>query len=85
MFLNITLFLALVTSSFANEQGRRSDKHGEFFAAPSFVFQTYQFPGDEDGKTRLEIKVGLVNDVIQFVQLNDDRYRAAYELPLDIV
>ncbi|KAA3658347.1 MAG: hypothetical protein DWQ10_11330, partial [Calditrichaeota bacterium] len=63
----------------------RSDKHGEFFAAPSFVFQTYQFPGDEDGKTRLEIKVGLVNDVIQFVKLNDDRYRAAYELTLDIV
>lgn len=88
MHVYVVLLLSFLATSvgFANEKGRPPrDGHDEFFGAPSFVFQTYQFPGENQSKTKLEVKVGLVNDVIQFVKLSEDKYRASYELTLDIV
>ncbi len=84
-YLIIIFSLILATPAFANKN-RRADEDGKnIFGMPSFVFQTYQFPGKKKGKTRLEVKIGLVNDIIQFVKLSENRYRAGYELTIDIV
>ena len=65
---------------------------------PPYVFRTYQFAASPPGKIRVEIFIGMVNDILQFVKifadsnpdsslvsLNEDRgYRAQYEINVTV-
>lgn len=64
---------------------------------PSYVFRTYQFAAAAPGKVRVEVFIGMVNDILQFVKvsadgpdsvataLNENRgYRAQYEVNITI-
>jgi hypothetical protein len=39
---------------------------------PPYAFRTYQFAADESGKVRVEVYLGLVNDILQFVKVATD-------------
>src|SRR5574341_420011 len=66
---------------------------------PPYAFRTYQFAADEPGKVRVEVYLGLVNDILQFVKVatdtgdsdslvsktkEDPGYRAQYEANVTI-
>ncbi|MDZ7267928.1 MAG: GWxTD domain-containing protein [candidate division KSB1 bacterium] len=51
---------------------------------PAFVLRTYQFL-EVDGRVRLEIRFGLMNDLLQFVHEQPDRYLAGYEATLALL
>jgi len=64
---------------------------------PPYVFRTYQFAAAQPGKIRVEVFIGMVNDILQFVKisadspdsalvaLNEDRgYRAQYEINITV-
>jgi len=64
---------------------------------PSYVFRTYEFAAAQPGKVRVEVFIGMVNDILQFVKistespaspltaLNEERdYRAQYEVNITI-
>lgn len=57
---------------------------GGITGLPAFVLRSYQFL-EPDGRVRLEIRFGLVNDLLQFVRLQPDRYHAAYEVTLALL
>lgn len=57
---------------------------GGITGLPAFVLRSYQFL-EPDGRVRLEIRFGLVNDLLQFVYLQPDRYHAAYEVTLALL
>ena len=83
---SILVFLLTLVTAVSLVGQPSHDRMKDMFGMPAFVFETAQFPGDENGKTKLEIKIGLVNDVLQFVKLDKkERYRAGYELTIDIV
>jgi hypothetical protein len=54
-----------------------------FFAVPAYLLRTYPF-ADSAGKIRLEVRFGLVNDILQFERISAGRYRASYEANLAI-
>jgi len=60
----------------------RESRLDRFFGIPAYIFRTYQFAAG-NGQTRLEVRFGLVNDVLQFT-LKDDNYHASYEGTLGI-
>jgi GWxTD domain-containing protein len=56
---------------------------------PPYVFRTYQFAAAPPGKIRVEIFIGMVNDILQFVKISADssdekQYRAQYEVNIII-
>jgi len=56
---------------------------------PPYVFRAYQFAAAEPGKVRVEVYLGLVNDILQFVKMSPDtgaeiRYRAQYEVNVTV-
>lgn len=65
---------------------------------PPYVFRTYQFAATETGKVRVEVFIGMVNDILQFVKITADAdddsaaselhenrgYRAQYEVNITI-
>ncbi len=64
---------------------------------PPYVFRTYQFAAAAPGKVRVEVFIGMVNDILQFVKiaaagpdsaanaLNENRgYRAQYEVNITV-
>jgi GWxTD domain-containing protein len=61
---------------------------------PPYVFRTYQFAATARGKVRVEVYIGMVNDILQFVKISpaagDDSsageagYRAQYEVNVTI-
>ncbi|MDZ7363422.1 MAG: GWxTD domain-containing protein [candidate division KSB1 bacterium] len=56
---------------------------------PPYVFRTYQFAAAEPGKVRVEVYLGMVNDILQFVKMAPDtgakiRYRAQYEVNVTV-
>jgi len=56
---------------------------------PPYVFRTYQFAATDRGKVRVEVYLGMVNDILQFVKVTadsgeDTRYRAQYEINVTI-
>ena len=77
-------FLTLFCVIFADLQaaGGRLD---QAFSLPPFVLRIYQYPSDDTTKTVVEVNVGIVNDALQFVKLDDNRFKAGYELTLDFL
>jgi len=57
----------------------------KIFGLPPFAFQINQYPSDEAGRSKVEVHVGLVNDLLQFVQKDDRNYSAGFELSLNLV
>jgi GWxTD domain-containing protein len=56
---------------------------------PPYVFRTYQFAAAKPGQVRVEIFIGMVNDILQFVKISADssdetQYRAQYEVNITI-
>jgi GWxTD domain-containing protein len=82
----VTLFTFI--ASFLTLTAFQETKFYDFkkvFGLPPFVFQTFQFPASDSGKTQLEVNLGLVNDILQFVKLDDGAYKAGYEIALDLL
>ena len=50
-------------------------------SVPAYVLRTYQYAAEE-GKTRLHVRCGLVNDVLQFTRADRGNYEALYEINL---
>lgn len=55
------------------------------FGKPLFIFDTYTFASTEPGKTRLEVYVAFVNDILQFVKDQGGIYRAKYEIVVEVL
>lgn len=67
--------------------GWAQERHGfaRVFGLPPFVLNVYQQPTDSPDSTRVEVYVGIVNDVLQFALQESGGYRAGYEMSLDIL
>ncbi|MDZ7305135.1 MAG: GWxTD domain-containing protein, partial [candidate division KSB1 bacterium] len=57
---------------------------------PAYVFRTYQFAAAIPGRVHVEVYIGMVNDILQFVKTSSDsaddvRYRAQYEVNIIIL
>ncbi len=63
------------------ENGKKAEAT---FGKPPFVFRVLQLPADS-GRTALEIELGLINDVLQFVRIDSGTYAAGYEVAVDVV
>lgn len=53
-----------------------------FSALPAYLLRTYQFAGGA-GQTRVEARLGLIKDILQFVRASDE-YRGSYEVNLAV-
>jgi GWxTD domain-containing protein len=53
-------------------------------SVPAYLLRTYHYAAAE-GKTRVHVRFGIVNDVLQFTQEEDGRYHAAYEANLSVL
>jgi GWxTD domain-containing protein len=55
---------------------------------PPYIFRAYQFAADVPGQMRVEVYIGLVNDMLQFVKASSDSsdngYRAQYEVNVTV-
>jgi GWxTD domain-containing protein len=54
---------------------------------PPYIFRAYQFAADAPGHFRVEVYIGMVNDILQFVKASSDSgdgYRAQYEMNVSI-
>ncbi|MGH7598790.1 MAG: hypothetical protein ACREOI_20750, partial [bacterium] len=56
---------------------------------PAYIFRAYQFAADTSGHFRVEVYIGMVNDILQFVKASSDSeetggYRAQYEMNVTI-
>jgi len=55
---------------------------------PPYVFRTYHFAAAETGKVCVEVYIGLINDILQFVKISADsgdaEYRAQYEINVTV-
>ena len=56
---------------------------------PPYVFRTYHFAALPTGKVRVEVFIGMVNDILQFVKTSPDssaetQYRAQYEVNITV-
>ena len=63
---------------------------------PPYVFRTYQFAAPAPGKIRVEVFIGMINDILQFVKVSSDSsasplaalenrgYRAQYEVNITV-
>jgi GWxTD domain-containing protein len=59
------------------------------FGMPPYVFRTYQFAASQGEKIRVEVIIGMINDILQFVKVatdtgEDSRYRAQYEVNITV-
>lgn len=57
----------------------------QVFGLPPFTFLSMQQPTADTSRAQLEIHLGLVNDILQFVRQDDGTYEAAYEITLDLL
>ncbi|MCI0696399.1 GWxTD domain-containing protein [candidate division KSB1 bacterium] len=56
---------------------------------PPYIFRAYQFAAETRGHFRVEVYIGMVNDILQFVKASSDSddaggYRAQYEINVTI-
>jgi GWxTD domain-containing protein len=55
---------------------------------PPYIFRAYQFAAGTPGQMRVEVYIGLVNDILQFVKASSDSgdngYRAQYEVNVTV-
>ncbi len=76
-------------SSFALAQSPSSHTNDtsfiQTFGKPLFIYNTYNFTSDQPGKSRLDVFIAFVNDILQFVKANDGLYQAKYEIVLEIM
>lgn len=72
---------ALAQEEGSTQKGDRSQSFGRITGLPAFVLRPYRFAA-ADGRIRLDIRFGLVNDLLQFVKEDANRYHAAYETSL---
>ena len=63
----------------------RTTDFTKIFGLPPFVFRAMQFPSSEQTETHLQVRLGLVNDILQFVKNDDGTYEAGYEMTLDLL
>ncbi len=59
-------------------------RYDKIASVPAYLLRTYQYAAEE-GQTRVHVRLGIVNDVLQFTQENGGHYRAAYEVNLVVV
>lgn len=62
-----------------------NSSYAQTFGKPLFIFHTYTFASEEPGKTRLDLYIAFVNDILQFVKDQEDIYRARYEIVVEIL
>ncbi|NIS27094.1 GWxTD domain-containing protein [candidate division KSB1 bacterium] len=55
------------------------------FGKPLFIYDTYTFPAQNTGKSQVRIFVRFVNDILQFVKVNEADYQARYEVSTEIL
>lgn len=72
------LAASLLSAQTAADSLERFDK---LTSVPAYVLRTYQYAA-EGHKTRLHVRCGLVNDVLQFTRADHGNYEAAYEINL---
>lgn len=72
---------ALAQETGSEQKNARSQSFGRITGLPAFVLRPYRFAA-ADGRIRLDIRFGLVNDLLQFVKEDANRYHAAYEASL---
>ncbi len=61
-----------------------ADRFHQTYSVPAYLLRTYLY-AEEEGKTRMHVRFGIVNDVLQFTHEEDGHYRAAYEVNLIVV
>lgn len=57
----------------------------QVFGLPSFIFRVDQSPAANGKETSVVVNIGIVNDVLQFVKTDGDRYKASYEISVDFL
>lgn len=67
----------------ANPGKKTEARTTPFFALPAYLLRTYAF-ADSVGNVRLEVRFGLVHDVLQFTRISAACYRASYEANLAV-
>ena len=89
-FLGITLFGVCLDPReagklYAQTAAADSNTHFDKLASvPAYVLRTYHYRA-EAGQTRVHVRFGIVNDVLQFTQAESGEYAAAYEVNLIVV
>ena len=82
------MLAALVLSNhdalYAQAAPHSDDGAEKITSAPAYLMRTYLFAADSN-QTRLHVRFGIVNDVLQFTQEEDGGYRADYEINLSVV
>lgn len=72
---------------YSQNNGSSSD-HASFvqtFGKPLFIYNTFNFASSRAGKSRLDLHIAFVNDILQFVKVDDKAYRAKYELIVEML
>ena len=69
---------------YAQAAPSRDESSEKITSAPAYLLRTYQFAADSN-TTRLHVRFGIVNDVLQFTQEDGGNYRADYEVNLSVV
>jgi len=95
-FLFVIIFLScwneIAPAQMATPASTRQPAAADFdqtLGMPPYVFRTYQFAAATPGKVRVEVYLGMVNDILQFVKApgdsgGDEKYRAQYEVNLTV-
>ncbi|MFQ5627827.1 MAG: GWxTD domain-containing protein [bacterium] len=81
---NIIIFFVCFLALVAFQETKNYD-FKKVFGLPPFIFRSLQFPTIDSEKARLQINLGLVNDILQFVKHDDGTYSAGYEISLDLL
>ena len=79
------LLILLSILTLAAHQEIQTTDFTKVFGLPPFVFRALQFPSGEQTEALVQVKIGLVNDILQFVKRDDGTFEASYELTLDLL
>lgn len=75
--------LFLIGSSAFSQQSKSMAKsrHQNMFGRDLFTFRYYNFADSTDEQlSRMDFHMGVVNDVLTFIKMDDDSYKARYEV-----
>jgi len=76
------VFSQTIIPSSAERQAEDADR---LFGQPTFAMRSFAYPGAAPGQARIEIRLAMVYDLVQFVKEAPNRYRASYEITAAIV
>lgn len=79
------ILAVLCCSHFAPAQQPTPTDYKSIFGLPSFAMQIDQFPDSDSTLTHIDVRLGMVNDILQFVRRSDGRFRAAYQVSLTLM